>query len=67
MKITIPSFFKKIKSKNLDKNLDQELEQFVAKRINADDSNGKTLSHENELLKNLAGLRGITASDVMVP
>ena len=67
MKITIPSFFKKIKSKNLDKNLDQELEQFVAKRINADDSNGKTLSHENELLKNLAGLRGITASDVMIP
>ena len=67
MKITIPSFFKKIKSKNQDKNLDQELEQFVAKRINADDSNGKTLSHENELLKNLAGLRGITASDVMIP
>ena len=67
MKITIPRFFKKIKSKNLDKNLDQELEQFVAKRINADDSNGKTLSHENELLKNLAGLRGITASDVMIP
>ena len=67
MKITIPSLFKKIKPSNLDKNLDQELEQFVAKRINADDSNGKTLSHENELLKNLAGLRGITASDVMIP
>ena len=67
MKISLPSFFKKIKSNNLDKNLDQELEQFVAKRINADDSNGETLSHENELLKNLAGLRGITASDVMVP
>ena len=67
MKITLPSFFKKIKANNLDKNLVQELEQFVAKRINADDSNGKTLSHENELLKNLAGLRGITASDVMVP
>ena len=67
MKITFPSFFKKIKSNNLDKNLDQELEQFIAKRINADDSNGETLSHENELLKNLAGLRGITASDVMVP
>ena len=67
MKISFPSFFKKINSNNLDKNLDQELEQFVAKRINADDSNGKTLSHENELLKNLAGLRGITASDVMVP
>ena len=67
MKITFRSFFKKINTKNLDKVLDQELEQFVAKRINADDSNGKTLSHENELLKNLAGLRGITASDVMVP
>ena len=67
MKISLPSFFKKINSNNLDKNLDQELEQFVAKRINADDSTGKTLSHENELLKNLAGLRGITASDVMVP
>ena len=67
MKINFPRFFKKIKSNNLDKNLDQELEQFVAKRINADDSNGKTLSHENELLKNLAGLRGISASDVMVP
>ena len=67
MKISLPSFFKKIKSNNLDKKLDQELEQFVAKRINADDSNGETLSHENELLKNLAGLRGITASDVMVP
>ena len=67
MKISLPNFFKKINSNNLDKKLDQELEQFVAKRINADDSNGKTLSHENELLKNLAGLRGITASDVMVP
>lgn len=67
MKISLPSFFKKINSKNLNKDLDQELDQFVAKRINADDSNGKTLSHENELLKNLAGLRGITASDVMVP
>ena len=67
MKISLPSFFKKINSNNLDKNLDQELKQFVAKRINADDSTGKTLSHENELLKNLAGLRGITASDVMVP
>ena len=67
MKISLPSFFKKINSNDSDKNLDQELEQFVAKRINADDSTGKTLSHENELLKNLAGLRGITASDVMVP
>ena len=67
MKISLPSFFKKLNSNNLDRKLDQELEQFVAKRINADDSTGKTLSHENELLKNLAGLRGITASDVMVP
>ena len=67
MKISFPSFFKKLKSNNLDKNPDKELEQFVAKRINADGSNGETLSHENELLKNLAGLRGITASDVMVP
>ena len=67
MKISLPSFFKKINSNNLNKNLDQELEQFVAKRINADDSTGRKLSHENELLKNLAGLRGITASDVMVP
>ena len=67
MKINFPSFLKKINSNNINKNLDQELEQFVAKRINADDSNGKKLSHENELLKNLAGLRGITASDVMVP
>ena len=67
MKISFPSFFKKTKNNNKDKNLDKELEQFVAKRINADDSNGKKLSHENELLKNLAGLRGITASDVMVP
>ena len=36
MKINFPSFFKKIKSNNVNKNLDQELEQFVAKRINAD-------------------------------
>ena len=67
MKINFLSFLKKTKSNDLNKNLAQELEQFVAKRINADDSNGKTLSHENELLKNLAGLRGITASDVMIP
>ena len=67
MKISLPNFFKKTKYQNVEKNLDKELEQFVAKRINADDSNGKTLSHENELLKNLAGLRGINASDVMVP
>ena len=60
-------FLRKNQSNHLDKNLDKELEQFVAKRINADDSNGNNLSHENELLKNLAGLRGITASDVMVP
>ena len=67
MKINFPSIFKKFNSNNLDKHLDQELKQFVDKRINADDAIGKTLSHENELLKNLAGLRGITASDVMVP
>ena len=67
MKINFLSFLKKTKNYNKDKNFDKELEQFVAKRINADDSNGKKLSHENELLKNLAGLRGITASDVMVP
>jgi CBS domain containing-hemolysin-like protein len=65
MKIKLSKFFRQ--SNNVKKQLDEELEQFVAKRINADDSNGKTLSHENELLKNLAGLRGITASDVMIP
>ena len=65
MKIKIPKFLKH--SNHEKKQLDEELEQFVAKRINADDSNGKTLSHENELLKNLAGLRGINASDVMIP
>ena len=65
-KFSLSKFFFR---KNIKKNneLDKELEQFVAKRINADDLNGKNLSHENELLKNLAGLRGITASDVMVP
>jgi CBS domain containing-hemolysin-like protein len=67
MKIKFPSFFKKNKPDNIDTNFDKELEQFVAKRISADDLNGNSLSHENELLKNLAGLRGITASDVMVP
>ena len=67
MKIKIPSFFKKNYLDNTNKNLDKELEQFVAKRISADDLNGNALSHENELLKNLAGLRGITASDVMIP
>ena len=65
MKIKIPKFLKH--SNHEKKQLDEELEQFVAKRINYDDSNGKTLSHENELLKNLAGLRGINASDVMIP
>ena len=55
---------KEIQEKN---KIDKELEQFVAKRINADDLKGNSLSHENEFLKNLAGLRGITASDVMVP
>ena len=65
MKIKIPKFLKY--SNHEKKQLDEELEQFVAKRINDDDSNGKTLSHENELLKNLAGLRGINASDVMIP
>jgi magnesium and cobalt transporter len=65
MKIKLPKFFRQ--SNNVKNQLDEELEQFVAKRINEDDSNGKTLSHENELLKNLAGLRGITASDVMIP
>ena len=65
MKIKIPKFLKH--SNHEKKQFDEELEQFVAKRINDDDSNGKTLSHENELLKNLAGLRGINASDVMIP
>lgn len=65
MKIKLPKFLKQ--TNNIDKKIDEELEQFVAKRINADGTNGNSLSHENELLKNLAGLRGITASDVMVP
>ena len=67
MKIKFPSLFKKNQLDDIDTNFDKELEQFVAKRISADDLNGNSLSHENELLKNLAGLRGITASDVMVP
>jgi magnesium and cobalt transporter len=67
MKIKFPSFFKKNKLEDSNTNFDKELEQFVAKRISADDLNGNALSHENELLKNLAGLRGITAADVMVP
>ena len=62
----IPNFFFKKEIQKADQ-IDKELEQFVARRINADDSKGNSLSHENELLKNLAGLRGITASDVMVP
>ena len=65
MKIKLPKFLKQ--TNNIDKKFDEELEKFVAKRINADGTNGNSLSHENELLKNLAGLRGITASDVMVP
>ena len=67
MKIKFPSFLKKNKLEDTNTNFDKELEQFVAKRISADDLNGNELSHENELLKNLAGLRGITAADVMVP
>ncbi len=50
-----------------DNHIDSELEQFVTKRINSNNKFGNTLDHENELLKNLAGLRGIRASDVMVP
>ena len=47
--------------------IDNELEQFVSKRISSNNKINKTLDQENTLLKNLAGLRGITASDVMVP
>lgn len=64
------SFFKSIFKKNYKKkfrNTDNDLEQFVSRRINSKVSESKTLNHENELLKNLAGLRGITAEDVMVP
>ena len=43
------------------------MEQFVTKRINSKNKFSNTLDHENELLKNLAGLRGVKASDVMVP
>ena len=46
---------------------DDDLEQFVSRRINSKLEVNKTQKHENELLKNLAGLRGITAIDVMVP
>ena len=52
MKIKFPSFFKKNKLEDTNTNFDKELEQFVAKRISADDLNGNALSHENELLKN---------------
>ena len=48
-------------------NSDNDLEQFVSRRINSKHEVNKTQKHENELLKNLAGLRGITAVDVMVP
>ena len=39
----------------------------MSRRINSKFEVNKTQKHENELLKNLAGLRGITAVDVMVP
>ena len=64
--LAISNFFFKKEIQKKDE-IDKELERFVARRINADDSKGNNLSHENELLKNLAGLKGITASDVMVP
>ena len=48
-------------------NSDDDLEQFVSRRINSKLEVNKTQKHENELLKNLAGLRGIRAIDVMVP
>ena len=51
----------------MDNHVDSELEQFVTKRINSNNKFSHSLDHENELLKNLAGLRGIKASDVMVP
>ena len=41
-------------------NTDDDLEQFVSRRINSKLEVNKTQKHENELLKNLAGLRGIT-------
>ena len=57
------------KEKKIDQsfNSDDDLEQFVSRRINSKLEVNKTQKHENELLKNLAGLRGITAADVMVP
>ena len=66
LKSILKSFFKK-SDKRKSRNTDNDLEQFVSRRINSKVSASKTLNHENELLKNLAGLRGITAQDVMVP
>ena len=60
------SYFKKENIIKLDNN-DDDLKQFVSRRINSQNKVNKTQKHENELLKNLAGLRGITAQDVMVP
>ena len=62
----LKSYFKKENIIKLD-NSDDDLEQFVSRRINSQNKVNKTQKHENELLKNLAGLRGITAQDVMVP
>ena len=60
--------FSLIEKKNVQSyNSDDDLEQFVSRRINSKLEVNKTQKHENELLKNLAGLRGITAVDVMVP
>ena len=56
-----------INKNKINNKIDDELEQFISKRINSNNKINKTLDHENILLKNLAGLRGITASDVMVP
>ena len=63
------NIFVKNRSNSLkkDNHIDSELEQFVTKRINSKNKFSNTLDHENELLKNLAGLRGVKASDVMVP
>ena len=62
------NFFKNSKFSNKSHNkFDTELDQFVSKRISLNSKISPTLNHENELLKNLAGLRGITAADVMVP
>ena len=62
----LKSYFKKENIIKLDNN-DDDLKQFVSRRINSQNKVNKTQKHENELLKNLAGLRGITAQDVMVP